>query len=103
MKIDTDPVKNLEQLEKLRSFSANNMLIFRKGFWLFLGFSCVVASVFTFFADPSSIKGGTQEEVALTLFGLGLGVILLTFFVSYLLSKIGEYKPRPNKGDEWLN
>jgi uncharacterized membrane protein YhaH (DUF805 family) len=102
MKIDTDPVKNREQFEKLRSFSANNMLIMRKGFWLFMGFTFIIASVFVFFGDPSSIKGGTKGEVALTFFGLGSGIIVLTILISYLFSKIGEYTPKPNRGDEWL-
>lgn len=102
MKIDTDPVKNREQFEKFRSFSANHMLIVRKGFWLFFGFSFVVASAFIYFGEPRSISGGTKAEVALSCLGLGLAIILLTFLVSYLLSKIGEYKPKPNKGDEWL-
>lgn len=102
MKIDTDPIKNREQFVKLRSFSAKNMLIVRKGFWLFLGFIFVVASAFIYFGDPASIQGNTNSEVALTSFGLGLGIILLTLLVSYLFSKINEYKPTPNKGDEWL-
>lgn len=104
MKIDTDPIKNREQFERLRSFSANNMLVVRKGFWLFMGFSFVVASAVIFFGDPSSVsvKGGTNGEVALTFFGLGSGIILLTMLVSCLFRKIGKYTPQPNKGDEWL-
>lgn len=102
MKIDIDPVKNREQLEKLRAFSVNNMVVFRKGFWLFFGSTFIMASLFIYFGHPSSISGGTKEEVAFTFFGLGLAMILLTSFVSFLVRKIGNYKPRPNKGDEWL-
>ena len=101
MKIETDPKKNREQFEKLRAFSANNMLVFRKGFWLFMGFCFVVGSIFVFFGDQNSVRGATKDEAALISFGIGSGIILVTMFVSYTFNKIGEYTPRPNKGDEW--
>ena len=96
MKIDTDPVKNREQLGKLRSFSVLNMLIVRKGFWFFMGIIFLVASVLIFFGDPIFINGGTKEEISVTFFALGSGIILLTILISYLLSKISEYIPTQN-------
>lgn len=102
MKIDNNPLENRNRFEEFRVFSAKSMLITRKGFWLFFGFTFVIASPFVFFGKPSSVFGSAKVEAGLKSFGLGLTIILVTLIVSYLLGKIGEYNPEKNNGDEWL-
>ncbi len=102
MKIDNDPIEIQEKFDKFRSFSAKCMLITRKGFWLFFGFIFVIASPFIYFGEPSSVPVGDKGEAALKSFSLGFTIILFTLIISYLIRRTGEYKPKKNKGNEWL-
>ncbi len=102
MKIDNDPIENREKFDKFRSFSAKSMLITRKGFWLFFGFMFVIASPIIYFGGPSTVPVGDRGEAALKSFSLGFTIMLFTLIISYLLRRIGEYTPKKNKGNEWL-
>ena len=102
MKIDTDPSKNKEQLETLRSFSANNMLIFKKGFWYFLGSMFVVASILMFVGVLKSSTGQSQGMAALISLLIGFAIVSTPIILSRLFGKVSAYKPKPNRGDEWL-
>jgi uncharacterized membrane protein len=102
MKIETDPSKNEEQLERLRSFSANNMLIFRKGFWYFLGSVFVAASILMFAGVLKISTGQPQSMEALISFLIGVVIVVIPIILSKLFGKVSTYKPKSNQGDEWL-
>ena len=101
--LDLDPERNRKQFETIRSSTAKSMLVTRKGFWFFIGGMFVFASPFIYFADPKSVSGSmSQTESALFSLALGTSILVATFLFTWLWQKLSNYKPLPNKGDEWL-
>jgi hypothetical protein len=105
MKIDIDPEKNRAQFEKLRRFSANNSVMFKPWFYYLFGFSFVAFGIVAVLAKEGSFKGNignlTQNEIGFIYLLIGVVIICICKVVKCLNSKISQYKPSQNRGDEW--
>ena len=105
MKIDLDPENNRESLESLRKFSVRTMLVFKPDFYYFLGGAFILYGLAMIFSKEGTFEGQagnlSQQETGLVSLALGFLIVGLCKLALHLNTKIKQYQPRTNKGDEW--
>lgn len=105
MKLDLDPDKNRQQYNKIRNFTANYNVMFRPWFYYVLGSGSIIFGLVAIFSETGLIENTgsiySQAETGLILLGFGTLIVGCCKLLSLISLRIGQYKPRKNRGDEW--
>ena len=105
MKVDLDPEKNRSQIENIRKFSVGTMVMLKPGFYYFLGSAFILFGLAALFAKEGTFEGQagnlSQQEAGFLSLALGCLIVGLCKLALHFNTKIKQYEPRTNKGDEW--
>ena len=105
MKLDLNPEKNRSQFEKLRKYSASNMLMLKPGFYYFFGACFILGGLIAIFTSEGTFIiqdfNLTQREYGVLCLAAGLLIVGICKVVLILNVKLVQYRPRENRGDEW--
>ncbi|MBN7799175.1 hypothetical protein [Parahaliea mediterranea] len=105
MKLDIAPEKNRRQLEYVRSFSVGNMLMLKKGFYQFLGSTCIIAGITLLFTNPdgSILQPDRYSRYEIGAFSIltGTAILFVTIMVSKWWKIMAKYEPKESSDDEW--
>ena len=105
MKIDVESENNSRVSGRNLKFIVGSMLIFRPGFYYFLGGIFLLAGI-ALFINGGSADNEQREKlshISSSLYAIAVGVIMIggCKFILYLNAKVKQYKPKENKGGEW--
>ncbi|MGH1440680.1 MAG: hypothetical protein ACRBBR_11240 [Cellvibrionaceae bacterium] len=92
--MDLDPKNNLRAVENVARFSLRIMLIFRPGFYYFLGVVLILFGLLAIFTQESTLDGQienlNQQEVGLLSFSLGVLIISFCKLILWLSRKFKQ-------------
>jgi hypothetical protein len=105
MKLDLDPDENQKQLNKLVSFHNKYSVMYSPWFWYFFGSVFFIGGVVTLIVPELLSESGSSSlgktESSLLFVAIGATMFIACKAVVSIASRLREYEPKENKGNEW--